>query len=99
MIYGVGRVVLPVQRQTSMRLRSTVPLLTVLLFASAGCDLVSDVDGPRPEDFELHEDTSEARASEDADVGDGTTRQERSSPLAAARSGATLSIRAAQTAP
>lgn len=47
-----------------MRLRSLVPLLSIVLFAGTGCDLVTYVEGPRPEDFQVQADASEVRGEE-----------------------------------
>lgn len=48
-----------------MRPRLVLPLFVVLASALSGCDLMSDPDGPQPEDFQVHEDTSEVRSTDD----------------------------------
>ena len=78
-----------------MRQRLAVPFLAILVFAATGCDLVSDPEGPRPEDFEGQQDTAEVRATgEDDAVGDIQVRQDVAAPLPTARGGMTLSINA-----
>lgn len=81
-----------------MRPRLAVPFLAVALFAITGCDLVTEPDGPRPEDFEVQEDTSQVRATtetEDLDVtDDAKAPHDVAAPLSTARGGVTLSMRA-----
>ena len=78
-----------------MRQRLAVPFLAVLLFAATGCDLVSDPEGPRPEDFEVQEEASEVRAvGDDEQAGSAPLRQDVAAPLSTARGGITLSIKA-----
>jgi hypothetical protein len=77
-----------------MRARCLLPLLAVALSALAGCDLVSDPDGPSPEDFEVQEDTSEVRASDDREASPTKAPHEVvdvAAPLSTARGGVTLS--------
>lgn len=82
-----------------MRLRTAVPLFLVLLAAASGCDLVSDPDGPRPEDFAVQEDASEVRGSEDeVAVARDPLQHDLASPLSTARGGVTLSITAPERA-
>lgn len=76
-----------------MRPRLALPLLSVLLFAATGCDLVGDPEGPRPEDFEVQEETSEVRATEDlGPAADVQMRQDVAAPLSTSRGGVTFSI-------
>lgn len=76
-----------------MRPCLAVSFLAVLLFAATGCDLVSDPDGPRPEDFEVQEESSEVRTTDDGDpVGGVQMRQDVAAPLSTVRGGVTFSI-------
>jgi hypothetical protein len=76
-----------------MRPRLVIPLLALVLLAATGCDLVSDPEGPQPEDFEVQEDTSQVRSSDDDKVlGKAEVRQDVAAPLSTARGGITLSI-------
>ena len=81
-----------------MRPRLAVTFLAVALFAITGCDLVTEPDGPRPEDFEFQEDTSQARATTETEevnvVDDAKVPHDVAAPLATARGGVTLSMRA-----
>jgi hypothetical protein len=76
-----------------MRPRLAIPLLSLVLVTVTGCDLVSDPEGPQPEDFEVQEDTSEVRSTDDdAVLGKAVVRQDVAAPLSMARGGMTLSI-------
>jgi hypothetical protein len=76
-----------------MRPRLAIPLLSLVLLTVTGCDLVSDPEGPQPEDFEVQEDTSEVRSTDDDVVlGKAAVRQDVAAPLSMARGGMTLSI-------
>ena len=78
-----------------MRPRLAVPLFSLLLLCATGCDLVSEPGGPRPEDFEVQEETSEVRAIEaDDETADVELRQVAAEPLSTARGGITLSLKA-----
>ena len=78
-----------------MRPRLVLPLLAVLLFAATGCDLMSDPEGPQPEDFEVEADTSEVQTSEPGnEIRKAEVRQDVAAPLSTARGGITLSIKA-----
>lgn len=78
-----------------MRSRLALPFLALFLFAATGCDLVSEPEGPRPEDFEVQEDTSEVRTSEaEAERNEAEVRQDVAAPLATARGGVTLGFSA-----
>lgn len=77
-----------------MRPRLAVPFLAVLLLAATGCDLMSDPEGPQPEDFEVQADTSEVRATEPGDeIRQAEVRQDVAAPLSTARGAITLSIK------
>lgn len=70
-------------------------MLSVLLCAVTGCDLVSEMDGPRPEDFRVDEDAAEVRGEDDVDPHAAQSlRQGVGSPFPAARDGMTLSLHA-----
>lgn len=79
-----------------MRPHRLVPLASVLLFALSGCDLMSDMDGPRPEDFATQSDASEVRSSQqvDDDADTDSPQEAVGSPFEAARSGVSLSVEA-----
>jgi hypothetical protein len=77
-----------------MRTRLAVPFLAVLVLAATGCDLVSDPEGPRPEDFEVQEDAAEVQTAGEDGVGAASMRQDVAAPLSTARGGITLSINA-----
>lgn len=78
-----------------MRPSLAAPFLAVLVLAATGCDLVSDPEGPRPEDFEVQEETSEVRAAgEGEEAGNVELRRDVAAPLSTARGGITLSIKA-----
>jgi hypothetical protein len=73
-----------------MRPRAVVPFLAIVLFAATGCDLVSDPEGPRPEDFLVQEDTSEVRSTEDDETANEVElRHDVAAPLSTARGGVT----------
>lgn len=79
-----------------MRPRLAFPFLAVLVFTITGCDLMSDPEGPQPEDFEAKDDTSEVRATEPGEKVDAIRKaevpQDVASPLSPARGAITLSI-------
>lgn len=78
-----------------MRPRLAVPFLSFVLFAATGCDLVSEPGGPRPEDFEVQEETSEVQSTaEDDQAAALEVRHDVAAPLTTARGGSTLSINA-----
>jgi hypothetical protein len=77
-----------------MRPRLVLPFLCVILLAGTGCDLVSDPGGPRPEDFEVQEETSEVRSTDDEEAGEIELRHDVAAPLSTARGGSTLSLNA-----
>jgi hypothetical protein len=53
---------------------------------ATGCDLASDPWGPPPEDFEVQEETSAVRATDD-EAGDIALRPDVAAPLSTARGG------------
>lgn len=74
-----------------MHPRLAVPLLAMALLAATGCDLVSEPEGPRPEDFEVQEETSEVRTSDVEQEREGAEApQDVAVPRSAARGGVTL---------
>lgn len=81
-----------------MRPRLVAPLVSMLLFCATGCDLVSDPEGPRPEDFEVQEETSEVRANDEGNVAAAVVEVQASKdvavPLSTARGGITRSFEA-----
>lgn len=78
-----------------MRSRLVLSIFVILAAALSGCDLVTEPEGPSPDDFEVKADTSEVRANDERASGEtrqAMAPQDVTATLADARSGVTLSI-------
>lgn len=76
-----------------MRPCLAAPFIALVLIAVSGCDLVSDPEGPRPEDFEVQVETEEVQTTEAAaETAQPEVRQDVAAPLSTARGGVTFAF-------